>query len=867
MIGKVSDPIPRERISSRIAAAAEFPLTVIIAPAGCGKSTALDQYLAALGVPRAYYRVRPGDATLAQFILGLAQDCGAAFPVELAQAIVNAHSDQPLDAAIEPLASVCALHLREHGGVLVIDDLHYTQSPEIVRFVHELVLKTKESLRWIIATRSRKALPLGSWLASGLCDLPIDEATLAFTREDIATAAHARNLTLSEAQMSAVTSATCGWPIGVGLALRYAGSGSDVTGVAAQTRLASYEYLTSHMYLGFSEVEQDFLCFGALLPSLRVDLFEAAGFADAAQVLDGLYQHSSFLSRRFSGDAVATVEYACHDLFRDYLRHQLAARGRDEEQELQKRAADALVAKGMILAGLPLYALSQSWVELAENLARHGYSFIDEGRSDVVESAIATLPANDVRWRSTSLQMRAELTARAKGYKAAEGLFLAAIDCAPNGEERVSALFRFATHQHLHDPRGAERTLEEILSSPQCPAEVRPHASAYLLATRTWLDPYYDLRDELTRLESTVDAIESDDRRVSVLLFACCAATFCGDPRAERLGLSAVEVAQAGNMLGALLALYGTLARNALYRGDDPAVVMGYVAQLEAVVERVEIRQGDRASILLKMGLAMRAGDATSVEYLLQRYPAYKFPPSAATQSVVARAQALLRAWKGAFGQAYELLIGAWQNSYGMYRPVVGALCAVFAAAAGRREDVRTLLEDGTAWLQSAKPWNDALLRNTELARQLYAFAAAISGRHREALRLMRQSPALSGACVQALADAVRALLAGSAIVLAEEDLVSKQLCELGYGDIALTIRAALRQYQGNVDASVTLTAQQTEVLEALAVGLAPKQIAEMMDRRLSTVQGHIRDAIAKLGCSGREQAIRIARSRGLLKR
>lgn len=867
MIANVPDSIPRERVRSRIAQASRFPLTLIIAPAGCGKTTALEQYLTAVAGPVACYRVQPGEGTLAQFILGLAQSFGGrTFPLDVAQEMVGSYSDRRLDTSIASMAEECARRLRDTGNILAIDDLHHAQSREIVRFIDELVARTRGGARWIIATRARELLPLGEWLAKGICGPPIDERTLLFTDEDVAEAARARNMLLSNEQTSAISSATFGLPIGVGLALRYADAGYDMTEIAAQTRFASYEYLTSHMYSQLDQSEQSCLCFGALLPTLRVDIFEAAGFAGASKMLYDIYQRSSFLSRRSAAGSAAADEYVCHDLFRDYLRHQLRARGRDEEQSLQRRAARALTATGMVAAALPLYASSESFAELAESLARDGYMLIDEGRGDLVEAAINALPSDDARWRSTALQLRAELAARTKNYKVVEGLFVAALECASNEEERIRTLFRFAQHQHVHDSEGAERTLEEILSSRESPADIRAHAFAYLLATRAWKDPYYDLREQLAAFESTVNLIANDRDRIDALLFACCGATFCGDPRAERLGQAAIELALSASMFRALPALYGTLARNALYRGDDPHVVLRYAEQEEAMIPQVDERAG-RANVLLKLGVAMRSADTSEVRSLLRQYDAYKLPSNDAAESVVARARAFLSAWDGAFDEAYDLLINAWHNSYGLYRPVVKALCAIFAAAAGRREDLRRLLQEGATWLHSIKPWNEALVRNTEITRQLYAFAAAVAGRHRDALHLLRQRSPGSGPFVRALSDIVRALIGGSGIVLAEEDVVCEQLSGLGYGDVAMIVRAVLKKYHSLDDAGASLTPQQREVLEALAAGLAPKQIAEMMDRRLSTIHGHIRNAVAKLGCSGREQAIRIARSRGLLKR
>lgn len=860
--------IARERVRSRVVRSAQFPLTVIVAPAGYGKSTAVEEYLSGLDGPRIFYRVDESDEVLGRFILGLARDSGPAFPPQVALAVLHAHENQPGDRSTEELASVCAVHFRRHGGVVAIDNFHHAQNQETVRFLQALIEQTKDRVRWIVASRSRAWLPLGAWIATGLCDIPIDESLLAFTDEDLGNAAREGKIALSYAETSAIVSATSGLPISVGLALRYAEAGYDIAQITAQTRLASYEYLTSHMYSKLGSDEQEYLCFGALLPTIRVDVFEEAGFADASAVLNDLYQHSSFLSRRLGSAGTVATEYVCHDLFRDYLRDRLAARGSKHAQSVQRRAAEALNSLGMPAAALPLYVAAGAFTELGQCLAKHGYPLIDAGYRDIVESAINALPADDVRWKSVSLQLRAELAASTEDYKVVEGLFTAAIDCAATGEDRIKATFRFAQHQHLHDPLRAEQTLETIVSSGDCPSSLRAHAFSYLLATRSWNDPYYDLREPLREFEGMLGLIESDLERVDALLFACCAATFCGDHRAERLGQAALEIARSRNMVSALLPLYGTLARDALYRGEDPAVVLRYVSLHEAVALQIEGEPGRRASILLKLGLAMRMADAAGIEDLLRTYEAFKASPTSGQRSVILRAHALLRAWRGEFDPAYDLLTRAWPGVYGTYRPVARALCAVFAAGAGRRDDVRALLLEGRAWLSGVKPWNDVLLRNTDVARQLYAIAAAMSGKHRDALQLVRFDASPTGTFAGALSSVVRAIIEGPAIALAEERALHEQLCALGYPDVAAILQIALQRYRSEDSAgAVTLTAQEAAVLEALASGLAPKQIAEMMDRQVSTIQGHIRGVVSKLGCSGREQAIRIARSRGLLKR
>jgi DNA-binding NarL/FixJ family response regulator len=61
------------------------------------------------------------------------------------------------------------------------------------------------------------------------------------------------------------------------------------------------------------------------------------------------------------------------------------------------------------------------------------------------------------------------------------------------------------------------------------------------------------------------------------------------------------------------------------------------------------------------------------------------------------------------------------------------------------------------------------------------------------------------------------------------------------------------------------LTRSEIEVLRALAQGLIPKEIAADTHRSVFTVRVHIANAIAKLGCHGRFEAIEVARREGLL--
>ena len=61
------------------------------------------------------------------------------------------------------------------------------------------------------------------------------------------------------------------------------------------------------------------------------------------------------------------------------------------------------------------------------------------------------------------------------------------------------------------------------------------------------------------------------------------------------------------------------------------------------------------------------------------------------------------------------------------------------------------------------------------------------------------------------------------------------------------------------------LTAREAEVLRLVAQGLSNRQIGERLFISAKTVSVHISNLLAKLGVSGRAEAVAVAHHRGLL--
>ncbi|MGB6713023.1 MAG: AAA family ATPase, partial [Candidatus Cybelea sp.] len=178
----VSASIERQRLVARLHAGAAYPITLLIAPAGYGKSIVLRQYLKSLREPNACFALRAEHAELLGFLRGFSEALQGIAPhaITTLAGAYERNSASPKRGA--DLARWMDAHLESFTGLIAVDDLHIADGePEVTTFLSSLIEQTKERVRWILASRSKAGLPVTTWQAYHDADTPIDERDLRFT--------------------------------------------------------------------------------------------------------------------------------------------------------------------------------------------------------------------------------------------------------------------------------------------------------------------------------------------------------------------------------------------------------------------------------------------------------------------------------------------------------------------------------------------------------------------------------------------------------------------------------------------------------------------------------------------------------------
>ncbi len=296
---------------------AQTRLTVVVAPAGWGKTSLLSGWAADPGEHRriAWVSLDESDDEPKQFwtyalsaLHGVDSEIGAG-PLQALDA-------DPVDLALPMLLNELAASPVEH--VLVLDDYHLLTSPRIHEGVEYLLNYLPASLRLVIAGRADPPLPIARLRARG--DLTeLRAAQLRFSPDDAAALVSAvAGHKLDGTAAAALWERTEGWAAGLqlgALALR-----ADPARKNADDRHL-LDYFTAEVLPGLAPRQRDLLVRAAPLERLCGPLCDAAlEVTGSAEVLADLVRADLF---------VAALDdeqqwFRCHRLLRDALSHHAA---------------------------------------------------------------------------------------------------------------------------------------------------------------------------------------------------------------------------------------------------------------------------------------------------------------------------------------------------------------------------------------------------------------------------------------------------------------------------------------------------------------------------------------------------------------
>ena len=229
--------VARPRLGDRLSRGLDSALTLISAPAGFGKTTVATEWFAALPVPgpsTAWLSLDERDNDPMVFwtyvVAALRTAAGDEFGAS-ALALVQS-SQAPLDAVVASLVNeLCGV---TDEVVLVLDDYHLIEAPEVHAGVAFLLERLPPQIHLVIATRMDPPVPLARLRADGRLT-ELRSTDLRFTSEESAT--YLRDVAgtgLSAADVTSLEERTEGWIAALQLAALSIKGRDDISSFIAE---------------------------------------------------------------------------------------------------------------------------------------------------------------------------------------------------------------------------------------------------------------------------------------------------------------------------------------------------------------------------------------------------------------------------------------------------------------------------------------------------------------------------------------------------------------------------------------------------------------------------------------------------------
>ena len=858
-LGGVFRPIDRPRVLDRLATAAQYRIATIIAPAGFGKSVAVRQFLA--GVPSSVvYDVPPDASTLLPFVRGFADALESVVPAlrrSLATALDGARSSE---APGRDLAAWVATHIRSLDTLIVVDDLHNGEGDqEISRFITSVVDRTRDGPRWLFSSRSPLQLPVASWLAYGESDLVVDAVDLRFTIDEAKQSARATRVAVRDDELEQILGLIDGWPAALTFALRTSTRASDLRAVSAGTREMVYRYLAEQVWHSLDDRIRNFLRTAAFLPRLETRLAVAAGFDDAASIIESLRERVAFISVLDAG------VYKLHDLFRDFVQRQVGLEGDEALRAAQVSAGQLLEKMGMYGEALERFIDARAAREVERVLAAYNFALLDKGCFDIVERAVRSLPGTMVSANPNVLALRAALEDAHGRVDQAERWYAAVLERVTDDVAfRVAVATRYALLLYQQGRADAIPVLENLrdrddLDTPERASVLGMLALIY--ASRGRHD------DAETAIAEAIDLAEFTDDGIRSRTFgraATVAFYVSDDAKVEYFAREATRLAVDGGEFGQAARFFSTLTALHSFAGRIP-VAAWYAAQVAANAEKAGDPQMRVAGLRTLIQLEAERGNAERVGEVEEELSRLTYRGPIGLIGYVF-AKTLDHVWKRQFREAQVVLnsvpdrdLAPFQN-----RLRYALLAVVHAKLQMRAEALDALSRYEAAVTQDDKDTRPLFDRLRGFADRYTILANVLLQRNALAQKALRGNRSGAGDL-----KAFDALLSSLLNRIPEQfESAARDMRLSGVAGVARFAEVLTEGLASPVTETVeveALTPVELQVLRAISKGLGNQAIADEQSRTVNTVRSHVSSILRKLACTSRGEAVATARRQGLV--
>ncbi len=219
-----NDYVVRPRLLDRLVRNPNRVLTLVVAPAGSGKTTLISAWMATAERKTAWLSIDQNDSSLPVFLSYVVAAIQSVFPQACPETDVLLRSTFLAPADVFTVTFINELARLPRAFNLVLDDYHFILDESIHQFMIRLIRQRPRNLHLVLITRINPPFPVASMRAASLQVLEIRMRELRFTLEETrefvmrTMGSQSPGLTHDDA-LAVIEERTEGWAAGLRLAM------------------------------------------------------------------------------------------------------------------------------------------------------------------------------------------------------------------------------------------------------------------------------------------------------------------------------------------------------------------------------------------------------------------------------------------------------------------------------------------------------------------------------------------------------------------------------------------------------------------------------------------------------------------------
>ena len=407
----------RRRLDELFMQVLDYPVTLVQADAGYGKSTALVTHLCSQYDHVAWCSLEEGERDTFLFLLYLIHSFKSIDGAIGERSLRLLEEAESAAAVLQPCLTLLIndlVDLAPDPTLLVLDDFHtVSQAGDIQAVIDLLIRYLPAHVHLVIGSRTALQIPAIKRLHATFDLLLIDKQELSFTAEEIAQLFQGEyGIALTPEQVAELQEQTEGWIIALQMVWKGLERGIDLpqiwrtqseSGPGSGRRL--FHYLAEEVFDRQPTEIQAFLRGTCVLSEMEPQTCDRLlGRTDSADVLTQLERNGLFVT------GVGTGHYRYHRLFQHFLiTHSKATSSPEEWAALHRRAGAYYREQDDLQQALAHLHEAGDLDLMVELLVESGHDLLQGGRAELMKGWIDSLPSPILEAHPQLLYWRGEI--------------------------------------------------------------------------------------------------------------------------------------------------------------------------------------------------------------------------------------------------------------------------------------------------------------------------------------------------------------------------------------------------------------------------------------------------------------------------